>query len=85
MQIAEVGQKLHIAEHTIIDGSGKKVELAAGLELKGVLGADARKYLTDLHRVTPRDVNYKGVEKANAVLRPELISMFAEVGCLTPP
>lgn len=84
-QISEVGKKLHIAEHSVLDGAGKAVELAAGLESKGVLGADGRKYLTDLHRVTPRDVNYKGVEKANAVLRPELVSMFAEVSAGTEP
>ena len=45
--------------------------------MKGVRGTDRRKYLIDMLRIFPRDVNYKDKEKESAcVVREECIERF---------
>ncbi|KAL5976011.1 hypothetical protein ACLOJK_020341 [Asimina triloba] len=77
-KVKEAAKRLHLKEHTVIDGSGNIIKLAAPVECKGIVGSDDRHYLLDLMRVTPRDANYAGPGSRFCVLRPELVSTFAQ-------
>ncbi|KAL5719875.1 hypothetical protein ACHQM5_012605 [Ranunculus cassubicifolius] len=77
-KVLEAAKHLHLKEHTVIDGSGNSVKLAAPVECKGIVGSDDRHYLLDLMRVTPRDSNYTGGQSRFCVLRPELVTAFCE-------
>lgn len=41
-QILEAAKHLHLKEHTVLDGSGNIVKLAAPVECKGIVGSDDR-------------------------------------------
>lgn len=77
-KVVEAAKRLHLKEHTVLDGSGNVVKLAAPVECKGIIGSDDRHYLLDLMRVTPRDANYTGLGHRFCVLRPEVVSSFCE-------
>lgn len=47
--------------------------MAGSCDLKGIIGTDKRKYIIDLLRLSPRDLNYLGEENHACVLRYELI------------
>ncbi|XP_047980101.1 clustered mitochondria protein-like isoform X1 [Salvia hispanica] len=86
-KVLEASKRLHLKEHTVLDGSGNAVKLAAPVECKGIVGSDDRHYLLDLMRVTPRDANYNGPGSRFCILRPELITAFchAEAGEKSSP
>jgi protein TIF31 len=86
-----VAKPLHLAEHALVDAEGKSTKLYTSLETKGLLGADGRRYLLDLYRLNPVDIEFQDAEcAANAesgapayphkmtLLRPELMSMYWE-------
>ncbi|CAA0827130.1 Clustered mitochondria protein [Striga hermonthica] len=75
-KVLEAAKRLHLKEHTVLDGAGNVVKLAAPVECKGIVGSDDRHYLLDLMRVTPRDANYTGPGSRFCILRPELISAY---------
>ncbi|GLU00239.1 hypothetical protein SLE2022_176190 [Rubroshorea leprosula] len=75
-KVLEAAKRLHLKEHTVVDGSGNVFKLAAPVECKGIVGSDDRHYLLDLMRVTPRDANYTGPGSRFCILRPELITAF---------
>ncbi|XP_051144780.1 clustered mitochondria protein-like isoform X2 [Andrographis paniculata] len=75
-KVLEAAKRLHIKEHSVLDGSGNVFKLAAPVECKGIVGSDDRHYLLDLMRVTPRDANYTGPGSRFCILRPELITAF---------
>ncbi|KZV47233.1 clustered mitochondria protein [Dorcoceras hygrometricum] len=75
-KVLEAAKRLHLKEHTVLDGSGKVFKLAAPVECKGIVGSDDRHYLLDLMRVTPRDANYTAPGSRFCILRPELITAF---------
>ncbi|GER39391.1 clustered mitochondria protein homolog [Striga asiatica] len=75
-KVLEAAKRLHLKEHTVLDGAGNVVKLAAPVECKGIVGSDDRHYLLDLMRVTPRDANYTGPGSRFCILRPELISGY---------
>ncbi|MQL94255.1 hypothetical protein Taro_026906 [Colocasia esculenta] len=77
-KVLEAAKHLHLKEHTVLDGSGNIVKLAAPVECKGIVGSDDRHYLLDLMRVTPRDANYSGPASRFCVLRPELVASFCQ-------
>uniref|UniRef100_A0A175YGS5 Clustered mitochondria protein homolog n=1 Tax=Daucus carota subsp. sativus TaxID=79200 RepID=A0A175YGS5_DAUCS len=77
-KVLEASKRLHIKEHTVLDGSGSVFKLAAPVECKGIVGSDDRHYLLDLMRVTPRDANYTGPGSRFCVLRPELIAAYCQ-------
>uniref|UniRef100_A0A2N9JBF9 Clu domain-containing protein n=1 Tax=Fagus sylvatica TaxID=28930 RepID=A0A2N9JBF9_FAGSY len=77
-KVLEAAKRLHLKEHTILDGSGNVFKLAAPVECKGIVGSDDRHYLLDLMRVTPRDANYTGPGSRFCILRPELITAFCQ-------
>uniref|UniRef100_A0A2N9J6S9 Clu domain-containing protein n=2 Tax=Fagus sylvatica TaxID=28930 RepID=A0A2N9J6S9_FAGSY len=76
--VLEAAKRLHLKEHTVLDGSGNVFKLAAPVECKGIVGSDDRHYLLDLMRVTPRDANYTGPGSRFCILRPELITAFCQ-------
>ncbi|XP_009763155.1 clustered mitochondria protein isoform X1 [Nicotiana sylvestris] len=77
-KVLEAAKRLHLKEHTVLDGSGNEFKLAAPVECKGIVGSDDRHYLLDLMRVTPRDANYSGPGSRFCILRPELITAFCQ-------
>ncbi|XP_043691456.1 clustered mitochondria protein isoform X2 [Telopea speciosissima] len=77
-KVLEAAKRLHLKEHSVLDGSGNVVKLAAPVECKGIVGSDDRHYLLDLMRVTPRDANYTGPGSRFCVLRPELVAAFCQ-------
>jgi protein TIF31 len=77
-KVLEASKKLRLKEHSVIDGSGGIVKLAAPVECKGIVGSDDRHYLLDLMRVTPRDANYTGPGTRFCILRPELITAYCQ-------
>lgn len=86
----KMSRAMRVKKHNVWDKEGKKHELVASVETKGLLGTDGRKYVLDLYRTTPLDVDFlekhwKGVEGEEAdkgyphrmaVLRPELVEGF---------
>ena len=44
----------------VTDGQGAKKVIAGSPDIKGILGSDQRKYILDLLRLSPRDLNYEG-------------------------
>jgi protein TIF31 len=64
------------------DGNGKSVSLAGSPEIKGIRGTDHRKYIIDLLRLSPRDLNYSGTQYEACVLRHELVAYYADNICL---
>ncbi|KAK6928680.1 CLU domain [Dillenia turbinata] len=81
-KVAEAAKRLHLKEHTVLDGSGNVFKLAAPVECKGIVGSDDRHYLLDLMRVTPRDANYTGPTSRFCVLRPELAEAAEKSKCM---
>eukprot|EP00825_Cyclidium_porcatum_P033889 TRINITY_DN3580_c0_g1_i6.p1 TRINITY_DN3580_c0_g1~~TRINITY_DN3580_c0_g1_i6.p1 ORF type:complete len:343 (-),score=75.60 TRINITY_DN3580_c0_g1_i6:140-1168(-) len=62
---------------TFKDEKGNEIKLAASTEIKGIKGSDNRKYILDLQRLSPRDLNYPDSSKyLGCVLRLELIQNF---------
>ena len=52
--------------------------MAISPEIKGICSSNGFKYLCDLQRFAPRDLNYKGNDNEGCVLRPELIRHFIQ-------
>lgn len=81
-----VGKALRLAEHKIKDGKDATHTLFTSVDTKGVQGTDSRRYLMDLYRNTPVDIEFlDAAEKEQdtnpyphqmALLRPELIELF---------
>jgi protein TIF31 len=85
----EIAKSHHLAEHTLIDGNDQEVKLYTSQETKGLLGADGRRYMLDLYRLNPVDIEFQEKECVEAnekpayphkltLLRPELMSLFWE-------
>ncbi|RUS33254.1 clustered mitochondria-domain-containing protein [Jimgerdemannia flammicorona] len=60
--VGQAAKSLHLAEHSVFDAEGKKVNLYTSVETKGLLGADGRRYLLDLYRLHPVDVEFQEAE-----------------------
>ncbi|KAG0166155.1 Intracellular distribution of mitochondria [Apophysomyces sp. BC1034] len=88
----DVAKSLHLAEHALVDGKDGQVQLYTSMETKGLMGADGRRYLLDLYRLNPVDIEFQEaecVEKTGedakpayphkmTLLRPELMSLYWE-------
>ncbi|KAI8359983.1 clustered mitochondria-domain-containing protein [Blakeslea trispora] len=84
-----IAKSLHLSEHTVLDESNAEFKLHTSQEIKGLLGADGRRYMLDLYRLNPVDISFQEaecVEKEGkpayphkmTLLRPELMSLFWE-------
>lgn len=80
----KLSKSMRVKHHPVWDKEGKRHDLVASVETKGLLGTDGRKYVLDLYRTTPLDVvfleeHWDGAEgearypHRMAVLRSELI------------
>ena len=75
--MVEVAKALSIKVCTVVDpATGKNVEIAGSIDVKGIRGSDRRHYVVDMNGVTPRDSNYLGDEFTCCLVRPELITLF---------
>ncbi|KAN0065843.1 Intracellular distribution of mitochondria [Thecaphora frezii] len=54
----QVARTLHLGEHEVEDAKQKKHSLWLSVDSKGLRGADGRKYVLDLARLNPVDVNW---------------------------
>ena len=72
----KVCEHLNIKVNKVVDGSGKEIEIAGSVEVKGIKGTDKRNYIVDLQGLTPRDANYQGEDFHTCLLRPELLIIY---------
>ena len=82
----KLSQALRVKKHAVWDKDGKRFDLEASVEMKGLLGTDGRKYVLDLYRITPLDISWleetaeEGSEYPHrmTVLRPELVESLGK-------
>ncbi|KAI9277772.1 clustered mitochondria-domain-containing protein [Sporodiniella umbellata] len=78
----QIAKSLHLQEHKVVDAKDQSVSLYSSMETKGLLGADGRRYLLDLYRLSPVDIGFQESEPdyphKMTLLRPELMSLFWE-------
>jgi protein TIF31 len=55
---AKLSRALRGKKHAVWDKDGKRFDLEASVETKGLLSTDGRKYVLDLYRVTPLDISW---------------------------
>jgi protein TIF31 len=78
----KLSKALRIKQHPVWDKDNKRHELEGSVETKGLLGTDGRKYVLDLYRVAPIDVEWQQEDGSDAyphrmsVLRLELIESY---------
>lgn len=81
----KLSQAMKVKKHAVWDKDGKRFDLEASVETKGLLGTDGRKYVLDLYRITPLDISWldeMAAEETNdyphrmTVLRGELVELF---------
>jgi protein TIF31 len=65
----KVAAKLGVQVNKIHDASGKAVEIAGCVEIKGIRGTDKRCYIVDLQGMTPRDANFLGDDFHTCLIR----------------
>lgn len=56
--MATVSDAFHVKAHTAFDNSGNGTELVSASTINGLLGTDHRKYILDLHKLTPLDLGF---------------------------
>lgn len=50
---------MHLDDNiNVLDGKGCKKKIAISPDIKGILGSNNKKYILDLLRLSPRDLNY---------------------------
>ena len=55
---SQVSKAFRVKPHAVWDKEGKKHDLEGSVETKGLLGTDGRKYILDLYRLTPLDIQW---------------------------
>lgn len=85
---AELSKSLRVKKHAVWDKENKRHDLEGSVETKGLLGTDGRKYVLDLYRITPLDIDWLDEHRKDgvsddesyphrmAVLRPELVESY---------
>ena len=53
-----LSKAMKVKKHSVWDKEGQKHLLEGSVETKGLLGTDARKYVLDLYRITPLDIDW---------------------------
>ncbi|KAH6604088.1 tif31 [Trichoderma cornu-damae] len=87
---SQLSKALKVKQHPVWDKDGKRFDLEASVETKGLMGTDGRKYVLDLYRITPFDIAWRDEASAAedqkgaseyphrmTVLRPELVDSFS--------
>lgn len=89
---SKVSTALKVKKHPVWDKEGTKHVLEGSVETKGLLGTDGRKYILDLYRLTPLDIQWleeywsdigqaekpkdRNYPHRMTVLRPELVETY---------
>lgn len=76
-----VSDAVHVKAHTVFDNSGNATELVSASSINGLVGTDNRKYVLDMHKLTPLDLGFYDDVKASGdeyphfvgTLRPEAV------------
>ncbi|KAF9433689.1 Intracellular distribution of mitochondria [Entomortierella beljakovae] len=87
--LGKAAKALHLAEHTVDNGEGKPINLWTSFDTKGLMGADGRRYLLDLYRLNPIDIEFLENDVAAkdgmpeyphklTLMRPELMQLYWE-------
>ncbi|KAL8349661.1 hypothetical protein RB598_005162 [Gaeumannomyces tritici] len=85
-QFQKLSKALKVKPHAVWDKEGKRFDLEGSVETKGLVGTDGRKYVLDLYRITPLDIEWQEEVEADSdnkyphrmtVLRSELVDQFA--------
>ncbi|ETS62059.1 hypothetical protein PaG_03616 [Moesziomyces aphidis] len=63
----QVAQTLHLSEHDVEDANGRTHPLWLSVDSKGLRGADGRRYVLDLARLNPVDINWLEKDIAGAI------------------
>ncbi|EEH44643.1 translation initiation factor 3 subunit CLU1 [Paracoccidioides brasiliensis Pb18] len=79
----KLSTSLRVKKHPVWDKEGKRHDLEGSVETKGLLGADGRKYVLDLYRITPLDIawtedadGHEPYPHRMSVLRLELVESY---------
>ncbi|KAJ5326939.1 hypothetical protein MYU51_001389 [Penicillium brevicompactum] len=78
----KLSKALRIKKHPVWDKDNQRHDLEGSVETKGLLGTDGRKYVLDLYRVAPIDVEWQEEDGSDAyphrmsVLRTELVESY---------
>uniref|UniRef100_A0A6T7ST89 Clu domain-containing protein n=1 Tax=Hanusia phi TaxID=3032 RepID=A0A6T7ST89_9CRYP len=75
--LMQIARKMHMKESKIVDVTGTEYKVCFPAECKMISGADGRKYLLDLFRTMPSDLNVTDERAESAFLRPELIRSYS--------
>lgn len=76
-KMLKVADGLHLSVSKVKDAaSGKSLDVAGSVELKGIKGSDRRNYVVDLQGLVPRDANYKGDDHHTCLVRHELVAKY---------
>ncbi|KAG0235322.1 clustered mitochondria-domain-containing protein [Mortierella sp. GBAus27b] len=87
--MGQAAKVLHLAEHAVDNGEDKSVNLWTSFDTKGLMGADGRRYLLDLYRLNPIDIEFLENDVAAkdnlpeyphklTLMRPELMILYWE-------
>jgi protein TIF31 len=82
---AQLSKAAKVKAHPVWDKDGKRFDLEASVETKGLMGTDGRKYVLDLYRITPLDIawldesasgDFEEYPHRMTVLRRELVESY---------
>ncbi|CAB4399183.1 unnamed protein product [Rhizophagus irregularis] len=79
--VGKAAKPLHLAEHSVSDSKENTVKLYTSLETKGLMGDDGRRYLFDLYRLNPIDIEFlenecEDKEGSNLPRYPHKLTLF---------
>lgn len=75
--IKEISGRFHAKDDlTFVDKDGNKHNLTSSVDVKGIKAGDGRKYVLDLFRMSPRDLNWEGQEFDALVFKPKLVESY---------
>ena len=75
--ISKISKIFHAKEDLLFkDKDGKDFSMVSPIDIKGILGGDGRKYVLDLFRMCPRDLNWEGPDFDAVVFRPKLVENY---------
>jgi len=75
--VKKISKIFHAKDDLVyIDKEGKKHTMSSPIDVKGIQGGDGRKYVLDLFRLCPRDLNWEGPEFDAVIFRPKLVENY---------
>ena len=76
--MADISRQFTLKSSLIKDASGNLHKMEGPYDIKGVTGTDKRRYLLDIVRLTPRDLNFPGLENGLRLVRSEMVNVFQQ-------